>query len=119
MNQNSLKLLRFGYVILFAWFGVMQLLYPQMWLSYLPEWIGYLPIPGEMLVTLNGWFEIIAAIMLLVGVQTRIISFILGLHLFFIAYTAGGAVGMRDFVLGILGVSIAMNEVDDWTLDSR
>jgi uncharacterized membrane protein YphA (DoxX/SURF4 family) len=94
-------------------------MHPEFWTGFLPAWTGYLPIPSEMLVSLNGWFEIIAALALLVGVQTRIVAGLLGLHLAGIAISLGGAIGMRDGVLSLIGFAIAASPPDEWTLDMR
>jgi len=119
MNTRALRILRYSFVVLFLWFGVQQLMDPGIWVGFLPTWTGYLPIPGEMLVQLNGWFEIIAAIALAAGLFTRWIALILGLHLFMIAWEAGGAIGMRDLILGMIGVTLFFSEPDEWTLDHR
>lgn len=119
MNTRALRILRYSFVVLFLWFGVQQLMGPGIWVGFLPTWTGYLPIPGEMLVLLNGWFEIIAAIALAVGLFTRWIALILGLHLFMIAWEAGGAIGMRDLILGMIGVALFVSEPDEWTLDHK
>lgn len=119
MNNRSLILLRYAWVALFLWFGVEQLASPATWVSYLPVWTGYMPIPGEMLVQLNGWLELVLAFMLLVGIYTRGVAILLSLHLFGIAVTAGGAIGMRDAVLGMMGISLAFSPADAWTLDAK
>lgn len=115
---SALMLVRYTMVLLFLWFGIQQLINPSMWVSYLPEFTGYLPMPGEMLVQLNGWFEIICAGLLLLGCYTRFIAFILGIHLLGIAVTAGGAVGVRDAALGLCALSLCISGADAWTLDA-
>ncbi len=110
---------RWSLVGLFLWFGIQQLVEPSAWLSFLPVWTGYLPIPGEMLIRLNGWLEVCLAIAMLLGVYTRFVSAVLGLHLLGIAVSAGGAIGMRDGVLALGTISVALNEPDAWTLDQR
>jgi uncharacterized membrane protein YphA (DoxX/SURF4 family) len=105
--------------VLFLWFGYQQLAHPEMWVSYLPEWTGYFPIPGEMLVRLNGWFEVISAVFLLLGIYTRVIATILAAHLMFLAIEIGGAVGMRDGVLAMIGFAIALSPADEWTIDYK
>jgi uncharacterized membrane protein YphA (DoxX/SURF4 family) len=119
MNNLSLKILRYGWVILFLWFGVQQIMNPGAWVGFLPAWTGYFPIPGEILVQLNGWMEIIGASFLLIGAFVRPVAIILSLHLFVIAAAAGGAIGVRDFVLALMGVALAAAGPDDWTIDKR
>ena len=117
--QASGALLRVAYVALFAWFGAQQLLDPSAWVGFLPEWTGYFPIPGEMLVQLNGLLELCLAALLALGVFTRPIAAFLALHLLGIAISAGGATGVRDAGLAAIGIALALNQPDRWTLDTR
>ena len=110
---------RWSLVGLFLWFGIQQLINPSSWISFLPVWTGYLPIPGEMLIRLNGWLEVCLAVALFFGCYTRFVSMVLGLHLFGIAVSAGGAIGVRDGVLALGTISVALSEPDAWTLDQR
>ena len=119
MNTYSSAIIRYAICLMFLWFGYQQLIDPAIWVSYLPEFTGYLPIPGEMLVQLNGWFEIIFSLLLFLGVYTRFVSGVLGLHLLGIAYTAGGAIGIRDLALGIVTLAISTSPPDDWTIDKH
>jgi hypothetical protein len=36
-----------------------------------------------------------------------------------IAITAGGAIGVRDAVLAAMGISLALSQPDEWTLDAK
>jgi uncharacterized membrane protein YphA (DoxX/SURF4 family) len=119
MNNISIKVLRYSWALLFVWFGYQQLTDPSVWVGYLPVWTGYFPIPGEMLVQLNGWSEIIAAAFLILGIFVRPVAVLLSLHLFGIAVVAGGATGVRDAALACAGLSLALSESDDWTIDKR
>lgn len=119
MQKYSFILIRLSIVCLFLWFGMQQLMNPSAWVSYLPEWTGYLPIPGEILVGLNGWFEVLSALLLAVGCYTRFLALILSVHLAGIAWTAGGAVGIRDAALALCTLALFMAEPDHWTLDHK
>lgn len=119
MNQRSTLLIRYSLTALFLWFGFQQLTDPSSWITFLPSWTGYFPIPGEMLIQLNGWFEIVAATMLGLGIWTRLVAGVLGLHLIGIAASVGGAVGMRDLALGLCTVAITLSHPDAQTLDQR
>jgi uncharacterized membrane protein YphA (DoxX/SURF4 family) len=119
MNLAARILLRWAWVGLFLWFGTQQLLHPAAWVGLLPEWTGYMPIPGEMLIQLNGWLEVCLAIALLLGCYTRFAAAVLAVHLFGIAISVGGATGVRDATLSMMGISLVLGEPDTWTLDAR
>ena len=119
MKDVSTKLLRISFAVMFLWFGVNQLLNPAAWTIFLPTWTGYFPIPGEMLVQLNGWFEIVSAVALIIGVWVKPIAILLGLHLVGIAISVGGATGVRDAVLAVMGFALAADEHDNWSLETR
>ena len=111
--------LRYAFALLFFWFGFAQLTDASNWVIYLPEFTGYMPIPGEMLVMINGLLEVCCAVLIAVGLHTRIIAGFLALHLFGIAATVGGAVGVRDAALGAMGVALALQTPDALTLDAK
>ncbi|MCC7357131.1 DoxX family membrane protein [Candidatus Uhrbacteria bacterium] len=116
---ESQVVLRWSFSFLFAWFGLQQMLHPADWVSFLPEWTGYMPIPGEMLVRLNGWVEFICCIALFIGCYTRVIAAFLAMHLIGIAVTTGGAIGVRDSVLATIGIALTLSKPDEWTLDAK
>jgi len=117
-KEIQIPFIRLSLVLLFAWFGVMQLIDPSLWVGFLPTWTGYFPMPGEMIVSLNGWFEVCGSLMMLLGVRTRIITTLLGLHLMGIAIAVGGAIGIRDAVLALVAISFAFAKPDSFTLDT-
>ena len=102
MQKYAPVVLRWGMALIFFWFGVNQLLNPVQWTSYLPIWTTELPISSVRFVLMNGWFEIIGAALIALGMYTRVVAFLLSAHLFGIAYTMGlDAIGMRDVGLAI------------------
>lgn len=121
MNTNLVgrAILRYSWALLFFWFGFAQLTDAASWVIYLPEWTGYLPIPGEMLVQINGLLEVCCATLLALGIHTRIIAGFLGFHLLGIAASVGGATGVRDAALGAVGIALALQTPDTLTLDSK
>jgi len=117
LSLLSRVLLRWAWGLLFLWFGTQQLIHPAAWTAFLPSIVGYLPIPAEMIIQLNGWSEVCLAILLLIGCYTRVVAAVLAAHLAGIAVTVGGAIGVRDGVLAMVGVSFALDAPDAWTLD--
>lgn len=119
MSKTSSIIIRWSLSALFLWFGSQQLLNPSMWTAFLPAWTGYFPIPGEMLVQLNGWMEVVLGLSLATGIFTRYAAAILGGHLLFIAISVGGAIGARDAALAATTLALALSAPDSWSLDSR
>ena len=115
--ERTLPLLRLTLGGLFLWFGLQQWLHPDAWTVFLPEFLGYLPIPGTMLVMMNGWVEIVGAIALILGFAVRPLSFLLGIHLLGIAISAGGAIGVRDAALGLSAIALSLSRADQFTID--
>ncbi len=102
--------LRLGMCAVVAWFGASQLSNPNMWFGVVPAWaLEFSHLSAQTIIRLNGWFEIIAALALGVGVFTRWVALALSAHLFVIALGFGlSAVGVRDFGLtfGLLAVAM-------------
>lgn len=100
------------------YFGSQQLSNALPWTGYLPTWTQSLPISQMNFVYLNGWFEIIAGILLFTGFYTRIIAGLLALHLIGITISVGyDATGVRDFGLSIALISLFLQGESIWSLD--
>jgi len=110
--------LRFGLIALFLWFGFSQVTAPADWISWVPTWVPtFTHLDARVIVLLNGGFEVIGGILLLVGFYVRWVALILALHLFAIAYEIGyNDIGVRDFTLAIACISLALYDGDEWTL---
>ncbi|MBI4433405.1 DoxX family protein [Candidatus Uhrbacteria bacterium] len=119
MSFRAAVIIRCALALLFFWFGIQQVRDAGAWTGFLPEWIGYLPIPPEMIVHLNGWFEVIASVLLSLGAGTRVVAGLLGAHLLGIAITVGGMIGVRDATLAIITLALVMSPPDRLTMDAR
>ena len=112
-------LLRYCIALVYLWFGISQVLNPKDFIGYLPDFLfnsGY----ANTVVLANGIFEIIAAILLITGLFTRIIALLLGLHLLAITVEVGyGEIGVRDFGLTIATITVALWGEDDWCLSKK
>jgi uncharacterized membrane protein YphA (DoxX/SURF4 family) len=121
MNTETLKrfsplLLRTGIAIVFLWFGFSQLKNPASWTRMIPDYVNFMS--PNTIIYMNGIIEIILASLLLIGLFTRIVSTLLGLHLLHIVTIVGyGATGARDFALALATFSIALNGTDEFCLD--
>ena len=121
MSKESLKrfaplLIRTAIAIVFLWFGFSQLSNPAQWTRMIPDYVSFMS--PTALVYLNGSVEIILAVLLLLGLFTRIVSILLGLHLLHITTIVGyGATGARDLALALVTLSISLNGTDEFCLD--
>jgi uncharacterized membrane protein YphA (DoxX/SURF4 family) len=111
--------LRFGLAAVFAWFGAHQLWDPGDWVAYIPAFTANPWISPETIILLNGWTEVVGAVLLVTGFWTRPVAFVLGLHMLFIAIETGGAIGVRDFGLAVACVALALSTPDRFTLDHK
>lgn len=99
--------LRLVMAFVFFYFGFAQLTDAASWTSYLPSFISLIPISATKFVLLNGWFEIVSAVLLILGAYTRLVAFLLSIHLFGIAFSIGmNGVGVRD--IGLAGAMLSL-----------
>jgi len=81
----------------------------------IPSYVGS---SSTTLIYLNGVVEIVLAALLLLGLYTRVASFLLGLHLLHISTIVGyGPTGARDFALAIATFAIFLRGIDSFCLD--
>jgi uncharacterized membrane protein YphA (DoxX/SURF4 family) len=112
--------LRIGMALVMLWFGSQQLMDPAKWVSFLPGWVESLPLTSIAFVQINGLFELVASILLLIGFQTQIVAGILAAHLLGITLSIGyTATGIRDFGITIALIALALSGPDEWTYDVR
>ncbi len=111
-------MLRLSISLLFLWFGINQIFNPLMFFGYLPDFILLSDFAG-MVVLLNGIFELVFAVLLLIGFFTRPVALLLSLHLLSIAITLGyNDIAVRDLVLALAAFSIFLQGPDQWCVDA-
>ena len=119
-QELGLRVLRYGLVLVFLYFGISQLLAPSDWTGWLPVWTESLPIAPETFIILNGAFETVLALALLAGFWTRLVAALLALHMLAITFEIGfTAIGVRDFGITIATAALALLGPDTWTVDAR
>lgn len=120
VQRWAVPVLRLGLVGVFFWFGYMQVSNPEGWVVWVPEWATALSgIEPVTIVMMNGWFELVAGTLLLVGVAVRVVALLLALHLFVIAFEIGlTGIGVRDFGLAMATLALALHLPDTLTLDA-
>lgn len=92
--------------IVFIYFGWTSITTPDMWSGYVPAWTSFIA-GAETLVRIHGIVEIALGLLLVMGIQTRIIALILFLDLLhIITLLEFGSVWMRD--LGLAGSLLSL-----------
>ena len=120
MKRFGPAVARIGISVIVLWFGSQQLLHPTMWVRLVPNWALQIShLSALTVVTLNGWLEITLGLLLILGFYSRIVGFLLFLHILNIAFTLGyNSIGVRDFGLSIMALSVSLNGPDGWCLDT-
>jgi len=114
-------IIRIGMGIVFMFFSYYQFSDPSIWTGFVPHSVAAI-FGGNatLLVLLNAWFELIAGLCLLAGFQTRIVAFLLALHLFGITATIGiSPLGIRDLGLAVATLSIVFAGSDLISIDRK
>lgn len=114
--------LRLGMAGVVAWFGTSQIHNPSDWADLVPGWASDLSgLSSLLIVNINGWFEIIAALFLVLGFWVRWVGLFLALHLFVIASTFGfsSPTGIRDYGLSFALLSIFFAGQDKYCLGKK
>jgi uncharacterized membrane protein YphA (DoxX/SURF4 family) len=110
---------RVGMSLVLLWFGYSQLVDTPIWVAWLPAWTSALPVAAETLIRINGIFEVVFGLALLVGFYTRVVALLLALHMVNIVITVGyNATGVRDFGLAVAMIGVFLYGPDRFTLDS-
>jgi len=107
-KDYSTVIIRIGLALVLLWFGLDEIINPENWFGYFPNTlVSLLPFSLETFFMINGILEILAGILLLVGFKTRIVAFIVALHLLSITIAIGyNDIGIRDFGLTVMAVSL-------------
>lgn len=102
MQTFGFFVLRIGLALVFMWFGTQQIINPDKWTAFVPIWAHVSFLTIKQIVLVNGALEIVAGILLIFNVWTRIVALLLALHLAGIAFSLGiNPTGIRDFGLAM------------------
>ncbi len=119
-QKYGATVVRVGISLVFLWFGTSQLLDPSFWIGFVPEYAKILPITVTTLVFLNGLFEVIFGILLILGLFTRISAIFLALHMAHIITVVGyNEIAVRDFGIFMGALSVFFTGSDFFTLDYK
>ncbi len=134
-KKYSIDMVRIAIALVFLWFGISQIIDPESFLGYIPEWLyqqepqmmqGFMQFMQRapnfvyIIILLNGIFETIFGILLLIGYFTRIAAFLLALHLLGIAFSLGyNDIAVRDFGLALATASLIFSGAGEISLDNQ
>ena len=111
-------IMRISIALVFLWFGFNQIFLPEDFLGYLPDFTS--SFNPSLLILLNGCLEVILGIFLILGLFTRLASFILAIHLLGIMFSLGyNEIEVRDFGLMMAAFAIFLHGEDEWCLDIK
>ena len=120
LKEYAPIVLRISLGLVFLWFGFTSIFNYESLIGYLPEFTYSLKISLQNIMLLNGIFEIVFGILLIVGLFTRVIAFILFLHILIISFSLGyNDVAIRYFGLALATLSVFLNGADKWCLDRK
>jgi uncharacterized membrane protein YphA (DoxX/SURF4 family) len=120
MKEFSPAVLRIGLALVMYWFGFFQIFNPDAFAYLVPEAIANIFGSAARVSYLNGIAEVILATFLILGLYTRIVAWILAIHLVAITIAVGWSpTGARNFGLTVAFVSMALHGKDRYTLDHK
>lgn len=118
LKEYSPVLLRIAIAIILLWFAFSQLKNPSGWIKMVPQYALSIGFSAKGLIYTNAIIELILGILILIGLYTRVASFLIGLHLLHITTILGyGAIAVRDFVIALVAFAIFLNGPDSYCLD--
>ena len=110
---------RIGLSLVFLWFGINQIFNREDFLSYLPEFLLTLSF-AETIVLINGIFEVIAGLLLLLGIGIRPVALLLAIHLLGITFSLGyNDIAIRDFGLVMATIAVFLYGTDRWSIEQK
>ncbi len=119
-DKYSKPVLRIVMSLVFLYFGYQQVTAPGNWTGFIPGFFLAFGVSAEGLVMTNAFLELGLGTLMLLGLYTRIVSLILALHLFGIAFSIGfNPLGVRDFGLASATLVVFLNGADRFCLDFR
>lgn len=117
LRVHSAIFLRISMAFMYLWFGIQQIINPQLFLGFLPSYAEYFPLSPLATIYSNGAFEILFASVLLLGIFVRFTALILSLHLYVIGISLGfNGLMVRDVALATAIFVIFLNGEDKWCL---
>ena len=120
-KEYAPSVVRISLALVFLWFSANQFIYVNDFVGLIPDFLvsvsGYSP---AVFVMLNAFVEFTLGMFLLLGINVRFSSLILGIHLIGIAFAVGyGPVMVRDLGLALATLSIFLQGRDKLCLEKE
>ena len=109
MRKIPLHILRIGLAVTFLWIGVLIIMQPVQWGSYMQVWASrLLPLPIEPMMLSVGVFDIVIGALLILGVIIPLAAALAALHLASVLVVSGITdITVRD--VGLLAAALALS----------
>ncbi len=103
----------FALGFVFLVFSLWQLTQPGYWLAYFPDWIESFALSKNLIIKLNGIFDFIVGICLILGIYPLIFSALASIHLFGVILIIGvfNDIAVRDIGLLLLAIGIFLDNL--------
>ena len=112
VKEFAPALLRYGLAIVYVYFAVQQLMAPSAWAGLVPSFL-----PGVTMIYINASFEIIAALLLALGIWVKPVSALLAIHLALITVVLWpDPSSVRDFGLTVATIVTFLTGKDKYCL---
>lgn len=113
-------LVRWGIALVFLWFGINQIINPDMFLGWMHVNMQFVQENEIVLIMIHGVGELILGTLLILGLWTRVVATLLAINLLGITVNLGyNDIAVRDVGLLLATVAIMMHGPDRWCLDSK
>ena len=121
MSKYNSLVLRVGLGLVLLWFGISEVINPVSMQGYIPSWFrAILFFNVNTFIFLNGVIEILLAVLLILGLFTRLVAILTALHLLAITIAVGyNEIGVRDFGLFMAALSLALMREHPFSLDNK
>jgi len=120
-EKLSPLILRLAVGLPFFLLGIDQLLHPQQWIGYLALWAeNLLGVEPLQFFFVNGFFDTVLGLLLILGIFTRVCAVIAALHLTGVILNLGyNEIAIRDLGILLAAVVLALTKKVPYSLDSR
>ena len=120
MEYYAPSLLRMGLALVYLWFGISQIMSPLLFTQYIPDFLTALLDNSELIVLSSGIIVSLLGLLLLLGLMTKIVAWILVFHMIIVLNGIGyNSMGVKSFGILIGTITIAMTRNDSLRLDNK